>query len=1034
MSDILPKYSFFPWLRQGISTKISSEDNYQDVLLDYIDIERAKIDLQVKIKGNGDDLTPIDTTANLVSPGDIIGLKPEAIIKSEPRNWITNFEPNYLPYVEFYDEDLPWRYTPAKAGADHRLRPWMFLVVLKEEEFTRAGTVGASLPVIEMADGTGPLSNVLPDSKDIWAWSHVQFNGDVDPTDSGVVDDAVTRLQTILADDPDLAYSRIICPRELEAGTDYYAFLIPTFETGRLAGLGIEDKYIKNVPAQTPAWGPTAVDWIESDDAGAPTVGIHNKLHGQFPVYHEFYFKTGSFGDFEYLVRQLVPRVMDPKVGRREIDVQDPEFLLNTPFGAGNGTLELEGALTVPGTTGLAYPWNASDLDADNYRDQLAALVNLGEDIKTATFADPGTGNQYASVVIGNETIVDDPIVAPPLYGRWHALQNRVVHDEFSPNHFWVEELNLDPRNRAVAGIGVSVIQKGQDLYMDMAWDQVGDVIDANKKLKWAQLSKEVVSTIFNKHVKPLPAEKQLAMTSKWQKRIKVGTKTIYKSGVDSVLPQATHNSAFRKIQRPNGPKMRKIDPSATINSTYGASSMISKMANDTLAAVDPKVISTKAVADLTFDVDGVISTSIAVDATAFPFVMTIPGDFATTTSTVESVAFSAALEAYKEQYDPINWLPEEVKPDLDVTAIKTEVEIKADPQTSIPARAYHSIKGVSELPSLPPADKIVPILAAPAFKQPMYEAVRDLSSELLIPNVQCIPQNTISLLQTNQRFIESYMVGLNHEMGRELLWREYPTDQRGTYFRQFWDTRDFVDMVPGGEAKDTLEKELYDIGFIHDWESNTDLGSHNNRVYANPDEEALVLVIRGDLLKKYPNAVIYAARAEWDKTGGVYDPNKPRLLTPDGEKYPMFGAKIDPDITFMGFDITATEANGEDPFTFTPPVGDPLAEPDPGYFFIIKERPGEPRFGADIPIAGTLNSWNDLNWDHIAVPAGKNYIDLTATLAPGSDITVPSGDATTVDVVWGNTTASTSVDMAQILYQVPVLVAVHASDMLDNV
>ena len=30
-------------------------------------------------------------------------------------------------------------------------------------------------------------------------------------------------------------------------------------------------------------------------------------------------------------------------------------------------------------------------------------------------------------------------------------------------------------------------------------------------------------------------------------------------------------------------------------------------------------------------------------------------------------------------------------------------------------------------------------------------------------------------------------MVGLNHEMMRELLWREYPTDQRGTAFHRFW-------------------------------------------------------------------------------------------------------------------------------------------------------------------------------------------------------------------------------------------------------
>ena len=59
-----------------------------------------------------------------------------AIVKTEPRNWITNFEPTTSPYVEFYDEDFPWRYTPARpdAGA-HRLRPWIALVVLEEGEF-----------------------------------------------------------------------------------------------------------------------------------------------------------------------------------------------------------------------------------------------------------------------------------------------------------------------------------------------------------------------------------------------------------------------------------------------------------------------------------------------------------------------------------------------------------------------------------------------------------------------------------------------------------------------------------------------------------------------------------------------------------------------------------------------------------------------------------------------------------------------------------------------------------------------------------
>ena len=34
----------------------------------------------------------------------------------------------------------------------------------------------------------------------------------------------------------------------------------------------------------------------------------------------------------------------------------------------------------------------------------------------------------------------------------------------------------------------------------------------------------------------------------------------------------------------------------------------------------------------------------------------------------------------------------------------------------------------------------------------------------------------------------------MNHELARELLWREYPTDQRGTYSRQFWAHRNTGD------------------------------------------------------------------------------------------------------------------------------------------------------------------------------------------------------------------------------------------------
>ena len=77
-------------------------------------------------------------------------------------------------------------------------------------------------------------------------------------------------------------------------------------------------------------------------------------------------------------------------------------------------------------------------------------------------------------------------------------------------------------------------------------------------------------------------------------------------------------------------------------------------------------------------------------------------------------------------------------------------------------------------------AEQFQEAMAYPVLDVPMYQPLVDISSELFLPNLNLIEPNSITLLETNQRFIEAYMVGLNHEFARELLWREYPTDQRG--------------------------------------------------------------------------------------------------------------------------------------------------------------------------------------------------------------------------------------------------------------
>jgi hypothetical protein len=121
-----------------------------------------------------------------------------------------------------------------------------------------------------------------------------------------------------------------------------------------------------------------------------------------------------------------------------------------------------------------------------------------------------------------------------------------------------------------------------------------------------------------------------------------------------------------------------------------------------------------------------------------------------------------------------------------DMTKTKSAVLLSLNPEMTIKTRVQESlgITGGAETGG----DPLEPILDAPDFPQPMYETLRDLSEDFLFFGLEHVPLNTVMLLKTNPKFVESFLVGLNAEMSHELLWRNYPTDQRGTYFRQFWD------------------------------------------------------------------------------------------------------------------------------------------------------------------------------------------------------------------------------------------------------
>ena len=134
------------------------------------------------------------------------------------------------------------------------------------------------------------------------------------------------------------------------------------------------------------------------------------------------------------------------------------------------------------------------------------------------------------------------------------------------------------------------------------------------------------------------------------------------------------------------------------------------------------------------------------------------------------------------------------------------------------------------------------PIMAAPIFPDPTSFYLRELSEKFILPSVEELKMNSITCFESNLAFEEAFLAGMNTEMGRELLWREYPTDERGSYFRKFWDQV---------EIPDDFGKGYFDIKYMHNWK---------NRLGQNHESgkgKMLVFVVRSELMTMYPQTSI---------------------------------------------------------------------------------------------------------------------------------------------------------------------------------
>ena len=200
--------------------------------------------------------------------------------------------------------------------------------------------------------------------------------------------------------------------------------------------------------------------------AGRHALGL-GSVHGSgrprsLPYYHRWYFRTGAIGDFEYLVRLLRPRPVDPRVGVREIDVlrpganlpaiDDPALQACSRSVArcrsrARCSTSRHGTSATGSSTGPSpypHPFQRALADlidlADDYAAQAAASANRHPTSVPACSSTPIRSSCRRSTGAGTRA---------PRGSCASATATPV-----DPDANWVHALNLDPRHRVTAGLG----------------------------------------------------------------------------------------------------------------------------------------------------------------------------------------------------------------------------------------------------------------------------------------------------------------------------------------------------------------------------------------------------------------------------------------------------------------------------------------------------------------------------------------------------------------------------------------------------
>jgi hypothetical protein len=834
----------------------------------------------------------------LAGPGDVRGLAPGAISRRWPAPGSSDTPAGLMAYVEFAEDDLPWRLSP-QVGA--RRQPWLTLLLVNEdEEGVRFLSERQPNAVLELS---GAATTRLPDPQEAWALAHVETTQGTAPV------------------------ARLLAARRLEAGLRWRAVLVPVFEAGRLAGLG--DQAVGT--SSSYAWMP----------------GVATSL----PVFATWTFFTSTISSFEEVAKKLKP----------------------------SGELPI----------GAFYRWSEDTRAALGLHEVSAASfyrtalkpLNARFDAVSAPprFTAPRPVHVVGAAV---ERVLDHKhLITPPIYGSTHVPA--------AGRPAWLADINFDPGLRAMAGLGAELVRRRQDTLISLAWGMAGQIDEANYLIGSAGFGAQASRKSFIAMAK-MSDERFVAATGALHART-LGPGTGSMAAELSGCPHAGAATPYARRALRRAARLR----AGGANPSLGSPALLAAVnAAEVLPCGTPVLIKNREGSET--GESRLILTQMDALAVLGARLDVSPEDRRLQEAGAKGRAIIRQGGALPSQADGTRHVP---SPDLGPLA--SHLRTQLEPRTALGRRIASRVSGGR------PDAPLQRIIIEPEIDLALLDLLAAMAPSHVTPALEAMAPDSISLLDLDRPACEALLLGANHELMRELLWRGYPGRLGMTPLRRL-----FPQAALAGQANSRTSAHTLPIA---SWTGVA--GTHLNEAVN------AVLLMRSAVLQLFPDTIIYAFPAAW----GAGDT---RVLAEPGRHqpvHPIIQGQLPPDATYLGFALSSKVLVGAKTKPAELPQG---ATARAGYWLVLHGPEGQEGFGFDDPNSAGSDSdiaalfgWDDVAWNHVGWTRERPVFSPSAA-ASG----VPFGEAAS-----GLSLTGHSGQLAAIMATRPLTIAIHMSDLIGN-